>query len=102
MFTCPVCNGTGKKSAGIEPIVAAPPAPVRMSNTRWTVGRKRSYTLDELASHLAGEHGFDPAGYTKEQLQAVHDNLHNGYSALGGQKATASRSSCPNGRCPTR
>ena len=102
MVTCPVCNGTGKKTAAEPQAFAPPPAPVRMSGTRWTVAGKRNYTTEELAGHLQRTHGVDPTGYTREELQTLHDNSHNGYSAMGSPKAAASRSSCPNGRCPTR
>lgn len=109
MVTCPICNGTGKKSGAMVPVVEAKPeprpSPVRMSNTRWTVGRSRNYTAAQLAQHLLEDHRFDPAGYTMSELQAAHDNIHNGYPAMGSQRSASSapvRSSCPNGRCPTR
>lgn len=70
---------------------------VRRSTTRWTVGTKRSYTTDELALHLSKEHGIDTTGYTRQEMEAMHDNIHNGYTAYGEIK-----SNCPDGNCPTR
>lgn len=70
---------------------------IRRSTTRWTVGTKRSYTTDELASHLLKEHGIDTTGYNRQEMEAMHDNIHNGYTAYGKIK-----SDCPDGSCPTR
>ena len=104
---CPVAkDGPPLPPPEPEPAAySAPPAPVRMSSTRWTVGRQKNYTTETLAAHLADEHGIDPVGYTREQLQAMHDNIHSGYPALGSTSGSAavssSRSSCPNGNCPT-
>ena len=69
--------------------------PVRMARSRWTVAGRSSYTLEYLASPLRKEHGFEPAGYTKTELQTIHDNLHEGFDALGESSA-----SCPDGNCP--
>ena len=90
----------------------AKPSPVRMSSTSWTVSGRRSYTRDYLASHLERTHGIETAGYTKEELKTMHDNIHNGYPAMGRTTAgkptvtkryTIRRSGgCPDGRCPTR
>lgn len=114
---CPECNNQGWVGDGTIKLACPnpncpvasmaafdvpPPAPARMSGTRWTVDRQRNYTTEELASHLAEDHGVDPAGYTRDELQVMHDNIHNGFPALGGAKAaTRSSSSCPNGNCPT-
>jgi hypothetical protein len=32
-----------------------------------------------LAQHLQQDHGINPAGMTPAQMQAAHDNAHNGY-----------------------
>ena len=94
---CPNPNCPVQKMSAIE---APPPEPVRMSSTKWTVGGKRNYSAIELADHLAVEHGFDPDGYSREDLQTIHDNVHNGHEPLGSSRAS-SRSSCPSGNCPT-
>jgi len=94
----------------VKRVVVSPPKPIRMSSTSWTVSGKRSYTRDYLASHLQRTHGIDTAGYSKSELKTMHDNIHNGYPAMGRSQAvttkryTIRRSSggCPNGRCPTR
>lgn len=114
---CPECNNQGWVGDGTIKLACPnpncpvasmaafevpPPAPVRMSSTRWTVDQLRNYTTEQLAEHLAEDHGIDPAGYTREELQVMHDNVHNGYPALGGSKASRSSSSCPTGNCPTR
>lgn len=57
--------------------------PIRKSNTRWSVGGKKVYTIEELIEHLKIDHKFDGAGYDRAELETIHDNLHNGYTALG-------------------
>lgn len=92
--------------------------PIRASSTRWTVEGQRNYSDDFLAAHLAEDHGFEAFGYSREDMQSIHDNLHNGYSALGTgtvQKTTSpgvryttrptrrvfrTYSTCPTGGCP--
>lgn len=92
--------------------------PVRASSTRWTVEGQRTYSDSFLADHLAEDHGFNPSGYTREDMQAIHDNLHNGFSALGTSSVRVTTSptvrystrptrrvfrtysTCPTGGCP--
>lgn len=58
-------------------------SPVRMSSTRWSVGKDWNPSKVELLEHLA-EHGVEAdESYTKEELHIMHDNVHNGYSAMG-------------------
>lgn len=57
--------------------------PVRRHSSRWTVEGRRDYTTEFLAQHLIDEHGLDVNGYTREELQTMHDNIHNGYDAMG-------------------
>lgn len=112
---CPVCNGTGKKGGGSAPaaapkktpvVVKTIQKPVRNARGRWSVTGRRSYDRAYIANHMQKTHGIDPTGYTKEDLQIMHDNVHEGYPALGRAvaKKTTSRSyrrgSCPGGRCP--
>lgn len=56
---------------------------VRRSNTKWSVNGKKSFTTEELIDHLQRDHHFDAVGYNRQQLEVIHDNLHNGFSALG-------------------
>ena len=112
---CPVCNGTGKKTEGsavvsVE-ITDTKVKPTRSARGRWSVTGRRSYTRDYIANHMLKTHGVDPTGYDKEELQTMHDNIHEGYPMMGGPKSSksskssksyrSSRSSCPGGRCPT-
>ena len=56
---------------------------IRRSNTKWSVNGQMSYSQAELAYHLLQVHKVDPTGYTFTDMQAIHDNLHNGYTAFG-------------------
>lgn len=56
---------------------------VRMPGSNWNVEGNWNYTLVELADHLRQAHGVNVNGKTLAELQAMHDNLHNGYSAYG-------------------
>jgi len=101
-FPCDACGGTGRVTSAPKPVAKpvtksvtkAAPAVVRMPGPSWNVEGKNNYTMTELADHLRRSHGVNVNGKTFQQLQAIHANIHNGYSASG--------SSCPNGRCPTR
>lgn len=108
----------------VPPAKAGKPNPIRMSSTTWNVKGSWNFNADELESHLNGEHGLtDIDGYSMEELKVMHDNLHNGYSALGStmqaknpQKflspvrstrgglfrrySTRTMSTCPTGGCP--
>ncbi len=66
-----------------QPVADPVPLPVRRSSTIWNLNNTWDYSTEELIAHLLGEHGFDAAGYSREELQTIHDNLHNGYTALG-------------------
>lgn len=57
--------------------------PIRRSNSHWSVGGKRSYTTQELVDHLKSDHKFDASGYERSDLEIIHDNLHDGFPALG-------------------
>ena len=102
-----------------EPAKAASPAlpePVRRSSTIWNLNNTWDYSTEELIAHLLGEHSFAADSYSREQLQTIHDNLHNGYTALGESVvqattpvyySTAPRrgglfrsSNCAGGNCP--
>ena len=63
---------------------AAPlPESVRRSSTIWNLNGTWDYPTEELIAHLLSEHNFAADSYSREQLQTIHDNLHNGYTALG-------------------
>lgn len=88
--------------------------PIRRHSSRWTVEGRHNYSTEFLAQHLIDEHGLDVDGYTREELQIMHDNLHNGYDAMGlvSQKTPSVNPSlsppvryfryrtCPSGGCP--
>ena len=66
---------------------AALPIVVRRSNTVWNVEGNWNYTTEQLAAHLQNYHGINADGYTREELKIMHDNIHNGYAATGGNAA---------------
>jgi hypothetical protein len=99
-----------------EPVPALP-EPVRRSSTIWNLNGTWDYSTEELIAHLLGEHSFAADSYSREQLQTIHDNLHNGYTALGESVVQAvtpvyysttprrgglfrSRNNCAGGNCP--
>ena len=55
----------------------------RMSSTKWTVNKKSRYTTEELSKHLQKEHKINTDGYSRDELQIMHDNIHNGYPPHG-------------------
>lgn len=67
----------------LNPVNPAKAKPIRRHSSRWTVEGRHNYTTEFLAQHLMDEHGLDVNGYTREELQTMHDNLHNGYDAMG-------------------
>jgi hypothetical protein len=72
--------------AVVEPaktVVAPLAEPIRRSSTIWNFNGTWDYSTEELIAHLLSEHSFAAAAYSREQLQTIHDNLHNGYTALG-------------------
>lgn len=110
MLTCGACGGTGKKSSSSMPVVEPPKAsmpvmksaPVVRSGPHWNVEGKWNYTTLELADHLRRSHGVNINGKTREQLEAIHDAIHNGQPIPSFGSAPRSTRSCPNGQCPTR
>jgi hypothetical protein len=67
----------------LDPVTPVKVSPVRRHSSRWTVEGRHNYTTEFLAQHLMDEHGLDVNGYTREELQTMHDNIHNGYDAMG-------------------
>jgi hypothetical protein len=128
---CGRCGGTGKVSSsapsfGATPQVIAPPVIVpsmptpvpgpqairspmpvpqviRSPGPQWNVEGKNNYSTFELADHLRRVHGVSVDGQTREQLEAMHDNLHNSEvrSAPVIRPPAPTIRSCPNGQCPT-
>lgn len=84
-----------KKEEGKVSLVKVVNKPTRVSSTRWTVEGKKTYSDEFLAAHLAEDHGIDPAGYSREDMQTMHDNLHNGFSAMGNSTAKVSVQATP-------
>lgn len=74
--------------------VVAQPGVTRMPGSNWNVQGNWNYTITELADHLRSDHGVNVDGKTLSELQAMHDNLHNGYSAYG-STARATQSVAP-------
>jgi hypothetical protein len=66
---------------------AALPTVVRRSNMVWNVEGTWNYTTEQLAAHLQNSHGINVDGYAREELKIMHDNIHNGYAATGGNVA---------------
>lgn len=67
----------------LKPLNPVKAKPVRRHSSRWTVEGRHNYTTEFLAQHLVDEHGLDVSGYNREELQTMHDNIHNGYDAMG-------------------
>jgi len=57
---------------------------IRRSSTIWNVEGNWNYTTEQLATHLQNSHGLSVDGYNREEMKTMHDNIHNGYSAAGG------------------
>ena len=77
--------------------------PKRMAGSKGNVEGKWSYDWDFIADHLRTVHNFDDVeGYSLEQLEIIHNNLHNGWPPFGCVKCSgSSSSSCPSGTCPS-
>jgi hypothetical protein len=58
-------------------------SPTRMSETVWNLMGTWDYTPEMLANHLKNDHDIDVEGYTREEMQIMHDNIHNGYDPMG-------------------
>lgn len=92
-----------------QPIRAAP-APVRRAGSHWT---HPSDIVTHLLTHPNHARKTAAAGYTRadlermnpSQLEALHDNQHNGYAAPAPMQrlltyGVSTGSGCPGGRCP--
>ena len=101
----------------VKPIIqeSIKSAPVKMPGSTWNVNGDWNYSTNKIASHLSSVHGVNPSGFSHQEMVAMHDNLHNGYSAMGNNsKVVKSKtqytmprrtrifrsSDCPTGTCP--
>jgi len=92
-----------------QPVVQASSGVMRMPGPRWNWEGDWSPSYDQAAQHLRNVHGIDPSGMSMEDMQAAHDNAHNGQRqyAMPTRRVYYSRpqtvryrSSCPGGMCP--
>ncbi len=88
-----------KTEPATEPVSESP---VRMSTTRWSVDGAWNPSYSEMISHLSSHGVTADDGYTLEELHTIHDNLHNGYSAMGGVAASSSAGGWGRSRTVTR
>lgn len=77
------------ETEGAKVAAAANLVPVRMSNTRWNINGDWNYSDQKLRDHVR-EHGVDPDGFSRDELETIHDNIHNGFPALGNGDAVTS------------
>lgn len=99
MLTCGACKGTGV--VGMAPPAAMDEEPefggpdiTDIGGTEWNWQGVGNPPVKAKREHLIIEHGIEPASVNKmtdKELEAIHNTLHN----------TESRSSCPDGNCPT-
>jgi len=68
----------------------------RRSSAQWNVEGRRNYSADFIRQHLLQVHKIDASGLTVEQMEGLHDDMHNGLIVL-----SKPASSCPGGKCPT-
>ena len=79
-----------RQPVSVSRSVSRRPGPRWNYNGRWNVSR--SYA----ANHLSSAHGIDPTGLTKQQIDILHDNAHNGYrSSTVAMRNTAYCPTCP-------
>jgi hypothetical protein len=74
----------------VAAVTAVEKGVTRMPGSSWNVEGNWNYTLVELANHLRSVHGLNVDGKTMQELQTMHDNLHNGYSAYGAPARSSS------------
>jgi len=74
---------TSKTISSTHVVIHTKKPVIRRSNDKWSVGGKKTYTAGDLLEHLRTEHHFDASGYDLQEMETIHDNLHNGYTAHG-------------------
>lgn len=70
---------------------------------RWNVNGQWSYSDDYLANHLRTVHKINVEGFSRDQMEKIHDNMHNGTSTMSGVAAIGGSpcAGCPlAGCCP--
>lgn len=68
-----------------QPTPQLSPLPQRMTNLTYAIDNTWDFNEDTIYSHLLMEHNFEAQGYNLEGMKIIHDNLHAGFSAMGGQ-----------------
>ena len=71
---------------------------------RWNVNGQWSYSDDYLANHLRTVHKINVEGFSRDQMEKIHDNMHNGTSTMSGVAALGGSpcAGCPlAGCCPS-
>jgi len=71
---------------------------------RWNVEGQWSYSDDFLADHLRTVHKVSVEGFSRDQMEKIHDNLHNNVSTMNGVAALGGSpcAGCPlSGCCPS-
>ena len=107
-YDSPVQTTTFATTIKTTRIVNRPFIPVTRKVTRTKTGyydgtSQWTYSGD-IASHLANGHGVsNTTRMTKDEMEAVHDSLHNKTRIVSRSRTTArsTQSSCPNGVCPS-
>ena len=61
--------------------VSASRVVVRRSGPRWNYNGMWNVSASYAANHLRSAHGIDATGLSKSQMDALHDNAHNGYKS---------------------
>ena len=70
---------------------------------RWNVNGQWSYNDDYIADHLRTVHKINVEGFSRDQMEKIHDNMHNGNAVMSGVVALGGSpcASCPlAGGCP--
>jgi len=89
-----------RRAARISARVSAPAKTTSRSGGRWSVAGRRSYSRDYIANHMLRTHNVDCSGMSVEQMQALHDDMHEGKVKLP-PPSKYSSGDCPSGQCPT-
>ena len=84
----------------------ASPKPPQQQTVSYQPSRSRSHWTypGDIKSHLASGHGnVNTAGMTRDQMESLHDDLHEGRSRPAARPAVqpVASSGCPGGVCPT-
>lgn len=61
-----------------------PSMPQRMTYLTYAIENTWDFGEDIIYNHLLTDHNFEAQGYGIEEMKTIHDNLHAGFSAMGG------------------